>query len=364
MAGWTDAVFRGICKEYGAGLTCTEMISAMGLHYGDEKTHEYLELSEVEDTVVVQLFGSDPGIISEEAARVAEELGARLAAIDINMGCPARKVVRKGEGSALMKTPELASRIISRTAEALSHVRRSDGGAGVPLTVKFRRGFSRGEDTAVEFARMAEASGADAICIHGRFATDFYSGEADWGVVARVKHAVSVPVAASGDMLSPESIAGCMAFSGADGAMIARGAQGNPWIFGRTAAYIASLVEAGLWEGPGNVVEDAFGDGAVPSLSNPIPESWKRVDLPEPPTVSERIRALGLHARLLSQRGGRLLVKMRTYAPAYLKGMPGAARYRGAVSRCETLEDFESLIAEIWRTAVEHGQIDPGESMR
>ncbi len=345
MAGWTDSVFRGICKSFGAGLTCTEMISATGLAYGDPKTHEYLELDPAEDVAVVQLFGNDPSEMAEQAVRVAERLGRRLAAIDINMGCPARKVVRKGEGAALMDDLALASRIISATAA-------SAGRLGVPVTVKFRRGFRAGVDNAVEFARMAEASGAAAICVHGRFASDLYRGRADWGVVARVVDAVEIPVAASGDLMDPVSIARCLALTGADAAMVARGAQGNPWIFPRTATYLEALHESGAW----NAYIDEEGErwrrdvdaGTDPAVStSETPTLWSEVDVPSEPDVFERIRVARLHTRLLTGRDRHHVVKMRSYLSEYLRGMPGASAARRSAMECRSHEDFDSLFDEL-----------------
>ncbi len=365
MAGWTDAIFRGICKSFGAGLTCTEMISAMGIHYRDKKTLEYLELADSEDIAAVQLFGNNPDIMAQAAVFVAERLGDRLAAVDINMGCPARKVVRKGEGSALMETPELASRIISRVVDAVD----------LPVTVKFRRGFKRGRENAVEFAKMTEASGASAICVHGRYAEDLYHGKADWDLIARVVDAVSIPVVASGDMMDPVSVKRCLDVTDASAAMIARGAQGNPWIFARTKKYLDTC--RGIL-GSESVLESVSGSGLrVPAqvtsrvsaqvsddtlqalsqvplqessrLSAQVPDNTSQLpsqvlaQVPDEPDATERLRVARIHMRLLADRGGRHLVKLRTCLPAYLKALPGASAARRQIMLCKSKQDYEEL---------------------
>ncbi len=327
MAGWTDLVYRGICKEFGADLTFTEMISAVGLAYGSEKTFEYLALDELENKVGVQLFGSKPDIIAAQAAYVQEILGDRLAVIDINMGCPARKIIRKGEGSALMDQPDLAAEIVKKTVAA------SDG---INVSVKFRKGFHKGLETAPEFAKRMEDAGASALCIHGRFASDLYRGQADWTTILRVKQAVSIPVAASGDLFDPISIAKCFIVTGADAAMIARGAQGNPWIFPRTAKYLSDLDAAGVsFESTEHTDESVFDffDSRV----------IEKIPAPPMPSTKERIDIARYHARKLNERDEHLVVKMRTYASAYFKGIPGAVEARREVIKCKTLEDFEEF---------------------
>ncbi len=315
MAGWTDAVYRELCREFGSGLACTEMVSAQGLEHGSAHTEEYLEVRPGEGQVIVQLFGRDPSVIARQAARVEELMGERLAAIDLNMGCPAHKVVRKGEGSALMKEPGLAAQIVREASSAIS----------LPLTVKFRRGYDTGNETAVEFARLMEDAGAASLCVHGRYSRDFYHGKADWGVIARVKEAVAVPVVASGDLMNAVVVLDCLEQTGADGAGIARGAQGNPWIFRQ----VRELAE-----------HRAAGDlGWVPSS---VP-------------LEERIRVARLHVERLAGVHEREVVKMRTYFTPYFKGMPAASRYRGEVMSCRTLEDFEAFFDRMWAEALERG---------
>ncbi|MGI6216224.1 MAG: tRNA dihydrouridine synthase DusB [Coriobacteriales bacterium] len=315
MAGWTDVVYRSICKEMGAGLTYTEMVSAQGLAHGSSKTAEYLEISEVEGHAVVQLFGAEPKVMAEQAPRVCDELGEKVAAIDINMGCPARKVVRKGEGSALMRTPKLAASIVSEMVET----------ASVPITVKFRRGYEHGVETAPDFAKEMEQAGAAAICIHGRYATDLYHGKSDWGVVKRVKDSVEIPVIASGDLFSAEDVLDCIAQTGSDAVMIARGAQGNPWIFQQ----VHELVEHRL-----------AGD-----------TEWR----PKPVGLAERLQMMRRHVRMLAEVDPHAVVKMRTFFSPYFKGMPQASRFRGEVMSCETLDDFEKFFDRIWQEASAHG---------
>lgn len=324
MAGWTDVVFRTICKRMGAGLTYTEMVSAQGLEHGSAKTEEYLAVSEEEGQVAVQLFGNDPGVMAHQAALLNQEMGGKLAAIDINMGCPARKVVRKGEGSALMKTPELAARIVESMA----------GASSAPITVKFRRGYARGDDTAVEFAKAMEAAGAAAVCVHGRYAADMYHGHADWDVIRRVREAVSIPTIASGDLMSARAVSECFDATGADAVMIARGAQGNPWIFAQTAELLRLRAEG---EADGRDGGDA--------------STWQ----PAPISLEERLRIARMHTRMLAERDRRTVVHMRNYFMPYFKGIPGASFLRGQVVKCATLSDFERFFDYIWEQAVEHG---------
>ena len=225
MAGVTDKAFRTICLRHGAGLTYSEMVSAAGLHYGGSRTAELFEPAPEERHIAVQLFGSDPALMAEAAATVERALGERLAFIDVNMGCPVRKVAGKGEGSALMKTPDLAARIVSRMAEA----------ASVPVTAKIRSGWETGQVTAPAFARTLEDAGAALVAVHGRSARQMYRGMADWDVIAQVKDAVSIPVAGSGDVFSREDVGRMFATCGIEAVMVARGSRGNPWIFGSSA---------------------------------------------------------------------------------------------------------------------------------
>lgn len=226
MAGVTDLAFRTICRELGAGYTITEMVSAKALCFQDKKTLRIMELGAGEHPAAVQLFGSEADCMEQAAAKVMECVHPD--SIDINMGCPVPKVANNGDGSALMKDPDKAMKIVEA-------VRR---GSGVPVTVKTRKGWDKGSVNAVEFAQALEAAGAAAITIHGRTKTQMYSGRADWDIIRAVKQAVSVPVIANGDIFEPEDAAHILRYTGADGAMVGRGAFGNPWLFQRGLAAI------------------------------------------------------------------------------------------------------------------------------
>lgn len=301
MAGVTDDAFRTLCREQGADLTFTEMVSAKGLSFANEKTRHLLDLAEGEDQVAVQLFGHEPDIMAQQAAWVEDEMCDRLAYLDINMGCPARKIVTKGDGSALMKEPQLAERIVALCARAVSH----------PVTVKIRRGWAEGDETCVEFARRMEQAGAAAITVHGRYALQLYRGKADWDAIARVKRAVSVPVVGNGDVRTGADAVALVERTECDAVMIARGAEGNPWVFAQAKAAL---------EG-------------------------KR--LPAPPTVEQRIAMARRHARLLAQREGRNIVRMRKHAMWYITGLPGAAAARGRINACVQVEDFDRVFDEL-----------------
>lgn len=295
MAGVTDKAFRTICLRHGAGLTYSEMVSAAGLHYGGSRTAELFEPAPEERHIAVQLFGSDPALMAEAAATVERALGERLAFIDVNMGCPVRKVAGKGEGSALMKTPDLAARIVSRMAEAVS----------VPVTAKIRSGWETGQVTAPAFARTLEEAGAALVAVHGRSARQMYRGMADWDVIAQVKDAVSIPVAGSGDVFSREDVGRMFATCGIEAVMVARGSRGNPWIFGSSA-----------------------------------------------PTQIERIETMREHFELFCTFfGTEHLSPLRSQFAWYVKGVPGAAEVRKALSEACEVRDFERIFDEGERRA-------------
>ena len=301
MAGVSDEAFRTLCLEQGADLAYTEMVSAKGLSYANEKTRHLLALAPGEERVAVQLFGHEPDTMAAQAAWVERQMGEALAYLDINMGCPARKIVSKGDGSALMKEPALAADIVRAVARAVEH----------PVAVKFRRGWAEGCETAPEFARRMEDAGAAMVAVHGRFAEQLYRGRADWGVIARVKEAVRVPVTGNGDVRCGADAAAMVARTGCDAVMIARGAEGNPWVFAQARAALAGKPE------------------------------------PCAPDARERIAMARRHARLLAAREGRTIVRMRKHAMWYMAGLPGAAAARERINACVDVEDFDRVFDEL-----------------
>lgn len=309
MAGVSDTAFRALCLEQGADLTYTEMVSAKGLSYANEKTRHLLDLAPGESQVAVQLFGHEPATMASQAAWVEDELGPALAYLDVNMGCPARKIASKGDGAALMRDPELAVAVVRAVAAAVEH----------PVTCKFRRGWAEGEETAPEFARRMEGAGAAAVAVHGRYAEQLYRGRSDWGCVARVKAAVSVPVIGNGDVRTGADAVALAAQTGCDAVMIARGAEGNPWLFAQAKAALAGQPE------------------------------------PPAPTVAERIALARRHAGLLAAREGRTIVRMRKHAAWYLAGLPGAAAAREKINRCASPEDFDAVFDELLERSIEGG---------
>lgn len=301
MAGVSDEAFRTLCREQGADLTYTEMVSAKGLSYANEKTRHLLHLAEGEDQVAVQLFGHEPDVMADQARWVEQEMGETLAYLDINMGCPARKIVSKGDGSALMKTPDLAASIVHAVSAAVEH----------PVTVKFRRGWAEGDETCVEFARRMEDAGAAAVAVHGRYALQLYRGRAEWDAIARVKAAVSIPVVGNGDVKCGADAVALVERTGCDAVMIARAAEGNPWVFAQCKAALAGEPE------------------------------------PAKPSVEERIAMARRHARLLAEREGRNIVRMRKHAMWYMTGLPGAAAARAKLNACVSVEDFDRVFDEL-----------------
>jgi len=303
MAGITEAPFRGICKRMGAGLTYTEMVSAKGLHYNPDNaiSRSLLTFSAEEVPCAVQIFGAEPELMAEQARGIVERYPGDVAFIDINMGCPVTKVVAKGEGSALMRTPALAAEVVSAVVER----------AGVPVTVKIRAGWSATEVNAAEFAQRMEQAGAAAIAVHGRTRSQFYHGRADWDVIAQVKSGVSVPVIGSGDVFSSADAAAMLEQTGVDAVMIARGAQGNPWIFREARALI------------------------------------DRGELIAPPTAFERIDMAREHAAALVKFAGeKAFARMRKHVAWYIKGMPGATHVRELAFEVESYEALDELLAE------------------
>ena len=303
MAGVTDYAFRKICREQGAALTTTEMISAMALVYGDEKTKELMHIPPEEHPVCVQIFGHEKEIMAKAAAIAVESSGADI--IDINMGCPVGKIVRSGDGSALMKTPEVAGEIINAVAEAVK----------VPVTIKIRKGFDGGSVNAVELAKTAEAAGASAVAVHGRTRVQMYSGHADWDIIREVKAALSIPVIANGDVFSGEDAEHILRYTGCDAVMIGRGSFGNPWLFAQANAAI---------------------NGETP---------------PELPPLADRIDTAVRQINLLAERRGErsACLEARHQMAWYLHGVPHASYYRQKIVHIETLADVASIAAGIKR---------------
>lgn len=307
MAGVNDLVFRALCKRMGAGLTYTEMVSAKGLSYGNGKTRDLLAFLDAEKPVAVQLFGSDPKVLAQQAQALERGHAGDLAGIDINMGCPARKIAGRGEGAALMRDPALAARILEAVVGAVT----------LPVTVKFRKGYGLEDNTAVSFARMAEGCGVAAVAVHGRTAQQFYHGESDKGLIARVKEAVGIPVIASGDVFTPQDVKEYLTVYGADGVMVARGAQGNPWLFAQARALLA---------------------GDEHAAYAPVP-------------LEERVRIANEHTTELARLNPHRIVSMRKHVSWYFKGAPHASAIRRAAHGCTTLLDYQALFEQIlaWR---------------
>ncbi len=299
MAGVTDAAYRLIVHEYGAGLTCTEMVSAKGLFYNNKNNKLILDASKEERPIAVQLFGSDPIIM----ARMAEKIADDYDIIDVNMGCPVPKIVSNGEGSALMKKPELAFSILNTMSRVLKK----------PVTVKFRKGFDEGHVNAVEFAKMAEEAGVSAITIHGRTRSQMYSGKADWDIIRQVKEAVSIPVFGNGDIFEPGDAKRMIAETGVDGVAIARGARGNPWLINRTVHYL----ETG--------------------------------ELKPEPSLDDKINMIIRHAKLMSEfKPEHMAVReMRKHIAWYTSGIQGSAKLRAEMNSIMSLNDIGEFLERL-----------------
>lgn len=293
MAGVTDLPFRVLCKEQGAGLLCMEMVSAKAIYYGSKNTEELMKISPAEMPVSLQLFGSDADIMADMAKKIEEK---PFAVLDINMGCPVPKVVNNGEGSALMKNPKLAEEIITKMVKAVKK----------PVTVKIRKGFDEAHLNAVEMAKIAEASGAAAVAVHGRTREQYYAGKADWDCIRAVKEAVKIPVIGNGDVTDALSAERLLKETGCDGVMVGRAAQGNPFIFREITEYL----ETGV--------------------------------IPPKPTPAEVHATIERHARMQMEEKGEYtgVREMRKHLSWYTVGYPNSAKYRQMINSMETMEEL------------------------
>ncbi len=300
MAGVTDLPFRLLCKEQGAGLLCMEMVSAKAILYKNKNTEELLTIDPRERPVSLQLFGADPSVMAQIAHQIEER---PFDILDINMGCPVPKVVNNGEGSALMKDPVLAGKIIEQVAKAISK----------PVTVKIRKGFDEEHINAPELAHIAEECGAAAVAVHGRTREQYYSGKADWDIIRQVKERVSIPVIGNGDLQSAEDVIAMQEQTGCDGFMIARGAQGNPWIFHQILHYF----ETGAHE--------------------------------KKPSAEEMRQMILRHAGMMIAYKGEYIGmrEIRKHAAWYTTGYPNSARFRGKINEVETYDELEKLLEQM-----------------
>lgn len=300
MAGITDKSFRILAREAGCSLVCTEMVSDQALLYGNPKTCSLLDISGEDGPVCMQVFGSDAGYMAA-AAEIVESRGARL--IDINMGCPTPKIVKNGEGAALMKDPDKAAGLVRAIVDRVK----------VPVTVKMRKGWDDSSVNAVEMARLAEDAGAAAVTVHGRTRSQFYAGKADWGIIASVKRAVNIPVIGNGDIWTPRDALLMLEQSGCDGIMIGRAALGNPWVFQQAVHYLKT-----------------------------------RELLPGPAPGERSAMALRHFELLLENKGEYVAVReMRKHAAWYMKGLRGAARLREQVNRAKSQEEIKILLGQL-----------------
>lgn len=310
LAGVTDSSFRRVCKELGAGLVYSEMISGKGLCYNDKGTEKLLALYDDELPAAYQIFGKEPAVMEQTAMALSDRKNALL---DINMGCPVPKVVKNGEGSALMKNPALAAQVIRAVIRGEQRAAEQQNRCPKPVTVKCRIGWDSDRVNGVEFAKTAEEAGAAAIAIHGRTREQFYSGNADWEMIARIKEAVQIPVIGNGDVFSGKDACELLWQTGCDFVMIARGALGNPWIFREAEA---------LWRG------------------EPAPEQ---------PLVAQRMELVQKQFQMLLEEKGEYAAvrEMRKHMGWYLKGIHGAARLRQKINTIDQAQELREWIGQI-----------------
>lgn len=301
MAGVTDLPFRLLCREQGAAMVCSEMVSAKAILYKNKNTESLLEVHPAEGPLSLQLFGSDPKILSEIAKQIEER---PFSVLDFNMGCPVPKVVNNGEGSALMKNPKLVGEILTALVKAVDK----------PVTVKIRKGFSEDNANAVEIAKIAEAAGVAAIAVHGRTREQYYSGEADWDCIRQVKEAVSIPVLGNGDVVDGKSAKAMLTETGCDGILIGRAVRGNPWIFAQINAYLEGKEYC-------------------------------------PPTMEEIKNTILRHGQLQLQYKGEYTAvrEMRKHIAWYSSGMPHSARLRGQINEMDTMESLSETVEKLFQ---------------
>jgi nifR3 family TIM-barrel protein len=301
MAGVTDLPFRLLCSKMGAGLVCMEMVSAKAIYYNNKNTDTLMEIHPDESDASLQLFGSEPQILGEMAKRIEER---PFAILDFNMGCPVPKVVNNGEGSALMKNPLLAGKIFESLVKSTSK----------PVTVKIRKGFDDSHVNAVEIAKIAQECGISAVAVHGRTREQYYSGSADWDIIARVKDAVKIPVIGNGDVTGGISAAAMLKETGCDGVMVGRAAQGNPWIFREILQYLTTGM------------------------------------LPEAPSVQEKKKIILEHARLQLETKGEYtgVREMRKHLSWYTVGMPNSAHFRQVINSMEHMDELIQAVEQIF----------------